>query len=272
MILLGAIGGDIAGSRYEFSNYRAKDFDLFSDKDFFTDDTVMTLAIAQALVDTAEAGKLNAGHGDLLRANAEKQMQRFGREFPGRGYGGRFAVWLRSDNPKPYNSFGNGSAMRVSACGWAAKDAQEAENFARLVSEPTHNHPEGIKGAAAASLAVFYARTGMDKKQIGGQMRRFYDLDFTLDEIRPTYQFNETCQETVPQAIVAFLESESYEDALRSAVSVGGDSDTLAAITGAIAEAYYGIPDDMQQKILSYIEGEPELMGALQGFNEMYGR
>lgn len=275
MILLGAAGGDIAGSRFEFSNHRSKDFELFSDKCFYTDDTVMTMAVACAVMWTKFELKegVDRDEADLLREKATEFMQEFGREYPGRGYGGNFAVWIRDPNPRPYNSFGNGSAMRVSACGWAGRDEEEVRNLATWVSEPTHNHPEGIKGAVATALAIFWARTGMNKGEIRRRLSQIYDLNFRLDEIRDTYRFNEICQQTVPQAIVAFLESEDYEDALRNAISIGGDSDTLAAIAGSIAEAYYGIPEEIQDTIVSYLyEDKPGRMyNTVARFNIMFG-
>lgn len=270
MILLGAAGGDIAGSRFEWNNHRSKDFELFSDKCDFTDDTVMTMAVAQVFADTDISP--DQVPDDVVRKKAQDEMLRFGRHYPGRGYGGGFSRWLHSGNPRPYNSYGNGSAMRVSACGWAGNSPCEVARLATLVSEPTHNHPEGIKGAVATAQAVFYARTGWTKDAIRSAMEKYYNLDFTLDEIRPTYKFNETCQGTVPQAIVAFLESTSYEDALRCAISIGGDSDTMGAITGAVAEAFYGIPEDMQKTILSYLSdgNDTTMLTTLRMFNEKY--
>lgn len=264
MILLGAAGGDIAGSRFEFNNHRSKDFELFSDKCYVTDDTIMTVAVAKAVLD--------ADSIEDLPVEAVECMQRFGHEFPGRGYGGRFAVWLGQKNPRPYNSFGNGSAMRVSACGWAGTSLEEVRQLARAVTEVTHNHPEGLKGAEATAAAIFLALNGKGKDEIREYIvQNCYPLDFRLDEIRDTYRFNETCQKTVPQAIEAFLESESYEDTLRNAISIGGDSDTLAAIAGSIAEAYFGIPVDLQGRILSYLVPLPRLLNVLVDFNKEYG-
>lgn len=231
--MYGAIIGDIVGSKYEFNNIKTKDFPFLSPGCTFTDDTVMTVAVANA----------------LLRSRAEcapfkpllvQEMQSLGRNYPHAGYGGMFSSWLLEENPQPYNSFGNGSAMRVSPCGLIAISLEEAIALARASAEVTHNHPEGIKGAEATAAAIFFAKTGADKASIGAYIHHhYYDLSQTLDEIRPTYCFHETCQNTVPQAIIAFLESESYEDAIRNAVSLGGDSDTLAAITGAVAWSYY---------------------------------
>lgn len=245
--MLGAIIGDIVGSVYEFDNIKTKDFPLFRDDCFFTDDTVMTCAVAEAVM---KGGKPD----DFI-----DEMKRLGRLYPDAGYGGRFLGWLFSGDREPYYSYGNGSAMRVSPCGWMSEGGYET---ARLSAAVTHNHPEGIKGALATYDAIVLARTGFRndpagcKKRIREQIegKYGYDLSPTLDEIRPTYEFNETCQETVPQAIVAFLESTDFEDAIRNAISLGGDSDTLAAITGSIAEAAYGIPDDLKRKALSYLD------------------
>lgn len=234
--MLGAIIGDIVGSRFEWNNHRSKDFILFSAKCFFTDDTVMTLAVAKALLDC------KGDYSDLSK-KAITAMQKIGRPYPDCGYGGMFQQWMYSEDSKPYNSYGNGAAMRVSACGFVAKTIEEAKELSRKVTEVTHNHPEGIKGAEATTVAIFLARKGYKIDEIREYINEhYYKMDFTLDEIRDTYEFNETCQETVPQAIMAFLESTSFEDAIKNAISIGGDSDTLAAITGGIAEAYYGVP------------------------------
>ena len=230
--MLGAIIGDIVGSVYEWNNIKTKDFPLFSEKCFFTDDTVMTIAVADAL--------LNGGTANAFIDS----MKKFGRLYPNAGYGSRFENWLHSDEREPYNSWGNGSAMRVSPCGWFAESLEEAEALAKKSAAVTHNHPEGIKGAQATAAAIYLARNETKKDKIKEyiESKYNYDLSRTLDAIRPSYRFNETCQETVPEAIIAFLESSSFEDAIRNAISLGGDSDTLAAITGSIAEAAYGIP------------------------------
>lgn len=246
--MIGAIIGDIAGSRFEFHNYRRKDFDFFSDKCFFTDDTVMTLAVAKAI-------KSCNGDYTNLSERAVKEMQVVGKRYPYCGYGGNFHQWIFSNNPKPYYSFGNGAAMRVSACGQYAKSLQQAKVISKKITEITHNHPEGLKGAESITVAIYLAKTGKNKQKIKDYIERnYYRLNFTIDKIRPTYQFNETCQDTVPQALEAFFESENFEDAIRLAISVGGDSDTLAAITGSIAEAYYGVPVDFEKKALSYLD------------------
>jgi ADP-ribosylglycohydrolase len=244
--MLGAIIGDIVGSVYEYSNIKTKDFEFMTDDSFFTDVTVMTIAVADAL--------LKGGTAD----DFIDSMKKFGRLYPNADYGSNFGNWLLSDDRKPYNSYGNGAAMRVSPCAWFANSLEEAEHLAELSASVTHNHPEGIKGAKAVAAAIYLART-TDSENAKAKIKEYiegkygYNLSRTLDEIRPTYRFDETCQETVPQAIIAFLESEyrfsmgrwdgsAFVDAIRNAVSLGGDSDTLAAIAGSIAEAAYDIP------------------------------
>ena len=262
--MLGAIIGDVVGSVYEWNNIKTKDFEFFKPNCFFTDDTVMTVAVAKALLLTREK-QSKANEKISFKKELIKQMQDFGKRFPNAGYGGMFAGWLVSDNPKPYNSFGNGSAMRVSPCGYIAVTLDEALLLAKVSAEVTHNHPEGIKGAQVIAAAIFLARCNRSKEEIKEYIEEnFYTLDKTLDEIRPSYSFNETCQETVPQAIQAFLESTDFEDAIRNAISLGGDSDTLAAITGSIAWAYYrqfGFPispdlQKMQDKVYTYLPQE----------------
>ena len=267
--MLGAIVGDIVGSVYEWDNIKTKDFPLFRDDCFFTDDTVMTCAVAEAI--------MNGGQKD----DFIDSMKKYCRMYPDAGYGARFDAWIHSNDPSPYNSFGNGSAMRVSPCAWVMDCSFCARTgawpsrraLARLSAEVTHNHPEGIKGAMATSDAIFMCRYYFGgycgdyeqpindnpaeiKRRIKEHIEKEYgyDLSKTLDEIRPTYRFNETCQDTVPQAIVAFLESIDFEDAIRNAISLGGDSDTLAAITGSIAEAAYGIPDWIKEKAYTYLD------------------
>lgn len=239
--MLGAIVGDIVGSIYEFNNHRSKDFPLFSGGCDFTDDTVLTVAVADCL--------MNQG-------SYAEYIKNYTRKYPNRGYGGRFAQWIRFESMEPYNSWGNGSAMRVSAVGFAFDDLEMVMQEAKRSSEVTHNHPEGIKGAQATALAIYMARQGQSKEQIKSAIAKSfsYDLDRTLDEIRPVYQFNESCQETVPEAVIAFLESTDFEDAIRNGISLGGDSDTLTCITGGIAEAFYGgVPQDIAEKALSYL-------------------
>lgn len=249
--MLGALIGDTIGSVYEFHNIKTTEFPLFSTKSTFTDDSVMTMAVAEWLL----KGK------ERTMDDLEEAMVSLARRFPNRGYGGGFYRWLffpnelrsydgqRSDGLRhPYGSFGNGSAMRVSTVGWFFDTLEETEFWAKKSAEITHNHPEGIKGAQATAAAIYMARTVSTKEDIREYIvsRYGYDLSRTCDEIRPTYRFNATCQETVPQAIVAFLESTDFESCIRLGVSLGGDTDTLCAIAGAIAEAFYGsIPEQI---------------------------
>lgn len=233
--MYGAIIGDIVGSTYEFNNVKTKDFTLFPEGCNFTDDTIMTFAVAKALFRAREEQV-------SFKAVLVEEMQRLGREYPHPlgAYGYRFGCWLRSNDPQPYNSFGNGSAMRVSPCGLIAVTLQEALDLAKASAEVTHNHPEGIKGAQAVSAAIFMAKCHLSKEEIRAYIQEnFYPMDRSFKEIRRDYAFNESCQETVPEAITAFLESESFEDAIRNAIYLGGDSDTIGAITGAIAWSYY---------------------------------
>ena len=258
--MIGAIIGDIVGSRFEWNNHRNKEFEFFTPECKPTDDSIMTLAIAKALI-SCDGDYTNLGE------NAVYWMRKIGQPYPFCGYGGRFYEWMYSDNPRPYGSFGNGAAMRVSACGFITKSLDEARSLSRAVTEVTHNHPEGIKGAEAVTMAIYLARTGRTMDEIRSAIQEaYYPLNFTLDSIRDTYCFNETCQETVPQAIEAFLESTGFEDAIRNAISIGGDSDTLAAITGGIAEAYYGVPDDFRQSAEGFLN--PELLAILHEFED----
>lgn len=254
--MIGAIIGDIVGSVYEWNNIKTKDFPLFSSRCFFTDDTVMTLAIAEGLMN---GGSVNA----LTRA-----MKKYGRMYPDAGYGGRFGSWLFSEDIHPYNSWGNGSAMRVSPVAWMFDTLSEVEQYAEVSAALTHNHPEGIKGAQATAAAIFLARKGKSKNEIKAyiESKYGYDLSRTLDEIRTNYRFNESCQETVPEAITAFLESVDFEDAIRNAISLGGDSDTLAAITGSIAEAAYNVPDEIKEKALAFLD--ERLLNVYRQFSE----
>lgn len=244
--MYGAILGDIVGSPYEFdcNNCKTKDFPLFSRRSQFTDDTVMTLAVAKALLDT------HRQEDAAIKAALVREMQRLGRLYPDRGYG-------------------NGSAMRVSPAAWLAEDMTEALHLAQLTAEVTHDHPEGIRGAQAAAAAIFLARTGCSRADIRAYVERAfgYDLGRTCNEIRPAYRHVESCRETVPQAVTAFLESTGFEDALRTAVSLGGDSDTLAAITGSIAEAFYGVPENLKQECRQRLT--PELAGILEKFESV---
>lgn len=261
--MLGAIIGDIVGSRFEWDNIKTKEFDFLTYKCAVTDDSIMSLAVAKAIVQCN-------GEYSALSENAVKCMQEIGRPYPFCGYGGMFREWMYSDDPKPYGSYGNGAAMRVSACGFAATSMNEAIELSRKVTEVTHNHPDGIKGAEATTVAIYMARTGSSILDIRDYINNnYYPMNFTLDGIRDSYSFNETCQNTVPQAIMAFLESESFEDAIRNAISIGGDSDTLAAITGGIAEAYHGIPVEIRKHALTFLD---ELqLSVLNEFESKFG-
>ena len=241
--MLGAIIGDIVGSPYEFSGRSIKttDFPLFSARSRFTDDTVMTCAVAAGLL--APAVDEETEHNNLIDA-----MHSVGRQFPRAGYGQRFVLWIYGRKREPLNSYGNGSAMRVSPVGWMFERLEEVERHAAISAAVSHNHPEGIKGAQSVAGSIFLARTGATQADIKNyvEQRYGYDLSRTLEDIRPGYHHVETCQESVPEAITAFLESTGYEDAVRKAVSLGGDSDTQAAIAGSIAQAFYGeIPLEM---------------------------
>ena len=245
--MFGALLGDIIGSAYEFDAYncKSKDFPLFSRRSTFTDDTVMTLAVADALM------KVTAEDDDeTIKRELVRSMQAIGRRYPYCGYGGRFIGWMFSDHPQPYNSYGNGSGMRVSPVGWFYNDLDTVLRMAKLTADVTHNHPEGVKGAQSIAAAIFLARTGKSKADIKAYVEQQfgYDLDRTCDEIRPTYHHVESCQESVPESIIAFLEGTDYEDVIRTAVSIGGDSDTIADMAGAIAEAFYGVPEELKQE------------------------
>ncbi len=251
--MIGAILGDMIGAPYEFDRSpKVKEFPLFRRSSGFTDDSVMTIAVGEALMDMADdhlpGAWDKAGTGaqadDRIRRALVRSMQAWGHRYPNAGYGGMFFRWLRDRDPQPYGSFGNGSAMRVSAAGWLYEMLEETRHMARLTAEVTHNHPEGIKGAEAVASAIWLARHGSSKEEIKSYIETnfHYDLSRTCDEIRPTYRHVETCQQTVPEAVTAFLEGEDYEDVIRTAVSLGGDSDTLTCIAGGIAEAYYGVP------------------------------
>ena len=260
--MLGALVGDISGSRFEWHNLKSKEFELLTYHCHPTDDSNMTLAVAQAILQS---------NGDLklLAEKAVASMRDLGRKYP-RGYGGHFKQWIYSDDPKPYNSWGNGSAMRVSPCAWAASTMEEALAMSDAVTAVTHNHPEGMKGARAVTAAIFMARQGSSILEIRDHIHStYYPLDFTLDQIRPSYEFDVSCQGSVPQAIEAFVESTSFEDATRNAISIGGDSDTIAAITGSIAEAYYGIPSEIRKHTLTFLDKTQ--LDILNAFEEKYG-
>ena len=261
--MFGAILGDIIGSPYEFDRgNKSKEFPLFSHNSNFTDDTVMTIAVAEALMDCAPNSTDNE-----IRQKLMDSMRKYGKLYPNAGYGNRFMVWLLS-NPKPYNSYGNGSAMRVSPVAWLYNDLETVRRMARLSADVTHNHPEGIKGAEATASAIFLARTGHSKAEIKAYMEQEfgYSLNRTCDEIRPTYFHVESCQETVPEAITAFLEGNDFEDVIRTAVSLGGDCDTLTAIAGSIAEGFYGISDELKAACKKRLDSR--LLGVVERFEK----
>ncbi|MEP7342363.1 MAG: ADP-ribosylglycohydrolase family protein [Acidobacteriota bacterium] len=242
--MIGAIVGDIIGSVYEWDNIKTKQFELFSPDCFFTDDSVLTVALAEAI---------------LNQQDYVPVMKSYYWRYPDAGYGGMFHRWAQSQDSQPYNSWGNGAAMRISPVGFAFDSLEEVLAKARLYTEVTHNHPEGIKGAQTVAAAIFLARTGRTKAEIKEYVTVTfgYDLSKTLDEIRPIYQFNESCQQTVPEAVTAFLESSDFEDAIRNAISLGGDSDTLACITGSIAEAFYGgVPDWITGRAMDLLDDD----------------
>ena len=260
--MLGAIIGDTVGSRFEWHNHRSKDFDFLTYKCEPTDDSIMTLAIAKAILKSE-------GNVNKLSDLVVRYMQQLGRLYSDAGYGGAFRKWIRSSDPKPYGSFGNGAAMRVSPVGFAAKSMDEAKAMSKAVTKVTHNHPEGLKGAEATTVAIFMALHGKSMLEIRDYIdKNYYPMNFTLDDIRDSYQFNETCQDTVPQAMMAFFESTGFEDAIRNAISIGGDSDTLAAITGGIAEAYYGIPSEIRKHELTFLD--ERLLAILVEFENRY--
>lgn len=260
--MLGAIIGDIVGSRFEWNNIKSKDFDFLTYRCEPTDDSIMSLAIAKAILECD-------GQYRRLESYAIKWMQVLGRKYPNAGYGGNFYGWLHSENPKPYNSYGNGAAMRVSACGFAAKSIDEAKEMARLVTAVSHDHPESIKAAEAIASAIFLAMQGRSILEIQDYItKNYYKIDFTLDSIRDSYEFDVSCQGSVPQAFAAFFESTSFEDAIRNAISIGGDSDTIAAITGSLAEAYYGIPSDIRKLGLTYLK--EDLLKILVDFENVF--
>lgn len=252
--MIGAIIGDIVGSRYEFHNIKTTNFPLFDKKSRFTDDTVMSVAVALGF-------RQGANDPVATREAIIDAMHDLGERYPRAGYGGRFSHWLHVRSREPYGSYGNGSAMRVSSAGWMYTSLHDVEQYAEISASVTHNHPEGIKGAKSVAGAIFMARTGSRKEDIRNYItsQYGYDLSRTTDEIRPTYEFYETCQDSVPEAIIAFLESNDYEDAIRKAISLGGDSDTIGAITGSIADAFYqNIPqwiiDEAMNRLDDYLQ------------------
>ena len=262
--MYGAILGDIIGSPFEFDRgKKTKDFPLFCGKSEFTDDTIMTIAVAEALMDsTPEMTDAQ------IRERITGAIRRHGRRYPDAGYGVRFNRWLWDRNPEPYNSWGNGSAMRVSAAGWLFDDLTTVRRMARLSAEVTHNHPEGVKGAESVACAIWLARNGNTKDDIRDFVETIFDYDLsrTCDEIRPGYFHVESCQATVPEAITAFLEGKSFEDVIRTAVSLGGDCDTLTCIAGSMAEAFYGVPEDLKAECRGRLS--EDLLEVLQRFED----
>ena len=246
--MVGAIIGDVIGSRHEFNNIKTKDFELFTKDCCYTDDTVMTCAVAQALLDC------NGDYSDLSEKTISA-MRRIGRKHPYCGYGGMFFQWMFEDRKGPYNSFGNGSAMRVSPVGFIAKDVEQAKDLAYKVTCITHNHPEGLKGAEATAVAIVMARQGKSKPEIKAVMDRYYKPDHTVAAYREIINGHgaETCQVSMPQALQCFYEGNSYEDVIRNCISIGGDSDTLGAIAGGIAEAYFGVPNKLVLRMTGYV-------------------
>ena len=262
--MYGAILGDIIGSPYEFDRgEKTKDFPLFPPHARFTDDTVMTIAVAEALI-SAGAGASE----ENVKMDVVRLMRHWGRRYPRVGYGGMFRQWLVMEHPQPYGSFGNGSAMRVAAAGWLYDTLARTREAARQTAVVTHNHAEGIKGAEATASAIFLSRGGKPKEEIKEYIvREFgYDLLRTLDEIRPFYSMDATCQGSVPEAIISFLESTDFEDAVRNAVSLGGDTDTVACISGSIAEAFYGVPEALKAECRRRLP--QEMLAVFDAFDE----
>lgn len=253
--MIGAIAGDIIGSIYEWKRIKTKQFDLFTPECFFTDDTVLTVALADSI---------------LTKKDYASLMKAYYRRYPGAGYGGLFHCWAQAQDSQPYNSWGNGAAMRISSVGFAFDTLEEVLLRANEYTAVTHNHAEGVKGAQATAAAIFLGRTGSPKEDIKRYIATTfrYDLSRTVNEIRPSYQFNESCQQTVPEAILCFLESTDFEDSIRNAISLGGDSDTLACITGGIAQAYYGVPASIAGQALSFLD--EDLKGVTTRFMNSY--
>ncbi len=260
--MIGALIGDIVGSRFERHNCKSRDFAFLTPECHVTDDSVMTLAVAHALLESS-------GHRESLSQQVVESMQRFGRRWAKGCYGGRFTRWLYSEHPQPYGSYGNGSAMRVSPCAWAAESLEDALDMAKRVTMVTHDHPEGLRGAEAVTAVIWLARQGKDQKTIRESVEAsWYGLDFTLDEIRDGYGWDVSCQGSVPQAIEAFLEADSVESAVRNAVSIGGDSDTIAAMAASMAEARFGVPEELRERILEFLD--PPLAGIVARFEQHF--
>ena len=255
--MIGAIIGDVVGSRFEYKNNKSKDFELITDKNFYTDDTVMTVAVMDILCS-----------GDASKQNIVKTMQKWGMNYPGRGYGNMFAMWLMSgDEAKPYNSYGNGAAMRISPVGWYAKSEDEVKTLSKAITEVTHNHPEGLKGAETVAMCVYKALHGAKKSELKHYICSQYPeiANFKYEDLKETYFFTESCQDSVPEALFCFLISDNFEDCLRTTVSIGGDTDTLCAISCAVAEAYYKyINKDLAKRVLNKLS--PEMIAVIMDF------
>lgn len=248
--MIGAIVGDIVGSIYEFDNIKTKDFEFFDQDCSYTDDTVMTIAVGKALKLWKRDGDIEKFKNILIDV-----MHDYGNMYDDCSFGEHFLYWILRRNRKPYNSYGNGSAMRVSPVAWFANSLEEVKTLAKATAEITHNHPEGIKGAVSTAVAIYLARVGKNKEEIRQYiLENYYKIDFTIDSIRSTYVYDVSCQGSVPQAMQAFFESESFEDCIRNAISIGGDSDTIAAIAGSIAEAYYGVDEKIKATALSFLD------------------
>lgn len=266
--MYGAILGDIAGSRFEFDRGPwTKKFQFITDRCNWTDDSVMTVAVAEAL--------MNAGKGadtETIRRECILSMKKWGKKYPNAGYGSRFIHWVLTDEPTPYNSLGNGSAMRVSAAGWLYESLERTREVAKATAEVSHNHPEGIKGAECTAAVMFLARTGATKEEIMEYIvKEFgYDISKTVDEMRPLHRHDETCMDTLPKALISFLEGESYEDTVRNAISLGGDTDTIAAIAGAMAECFFGMSPIEREKCKAVVP--PDMAEVMDRFDRILGR
>ena len=265
--MYGSIIGDIAGSRFEFDRGGwTKDFEFLTEEDNWTDDSVMTIAVAEALLSAGKDATV-----EQIEAECIRSMQKWGRKYPYAGYGGRFIHWIHSDDPMPYGSFGNGSAMRVSAAGWLYDSVERTREVARATANVTHNHPEGIKGAECTAAVIFLARTGKTKDEIRDYVAKEfgYDLSESLDEMRKRHEHVETCMDSLPKALRSFFDGESYEDVVRNAVSLGGDTDTLAAIAGAMGEAFFDMPALLKAECRNRIE--KDMLGVLESFDKAIG-
>ena len=253
--MLGALIGDIAGSIYEWKNIKTKNFPLFRYDSRMTDESVMTAAIANAILLTGDLTDLEG-----FKTNVTSELRRMGERYLGLAYDPRFELWLLSNQPEPYDSVGTGAAMRVSPVAWAAETMEQCRALAIASAEVTHTNPAAVAGASCVAGAVFLARSGADKDAIREHVTRYYPLDFTLDGIRKDYAFDVSCAGSVPQAMEAFLEAEDFEDAIRNAISIGGDSDTIASMTGAVAAAFFGIPKEIRDVVMPYITGDVRII------------